>query len=268
MAYTAYNGSGAATDYGWNGIGNPSWITGTVTVNVQVLDPYSYTYQPLTLGTNITVSTPFFYNAGGDGSTGSVVMQAAGEGGYYAPARTSAKEIKNVAVSFGNEVFRDKLYISASEDALNEFEQDKDLMRMIMSNTPKVAQIFANAYDMKLSMVNAPLANDKAVYSLTLYAPEAGEYTISVPETENADIYLTKNGSVMWNLTLGACTLDMNKGNNEGYGLIIRAKAPNAATGIDNVQGDDVQCAKVIIDNNVYILRNGQMFDVTGKSVK
>ncbi|MBR6841237.1 MAG: hypothetical protein IKM77_02910, partial [Prevotella sp.] len=269
MGYKAYNGSGdPLKDFGWNGIGNPSWVSGTVTVNVQVLDPYSYTYQPLTSSTNITVSTPFFYNAGGDGSTGSVVMQDAGTGANYAPARTPANEIKNVAVSFGNEVFRDKIYISASEDALNEYEQDKDLVRMIMSNTPKVAQIFGNAYGMKLSMVNAPMANDQAEYSLTLYAPNAGEYTISAPEMEDADIFLTYEGSIIWNLSMSDYTNNFAKGNNEGYGLILVKKAPQVVTGIDNAEANEAGVQKVIINDHVYILRAEQMYDVTGKMVK
>lgn len=269
MGYKAYNGSGdPSKDFGWNGIGNPSWVSGTVTVNVQVLDPYSYTYQPLTSSTNITVSTPFFYNAGGDGSTGSVVMQDAGTGANYAPARTPANEIKNVAVSFGNEVFRDKIYISASEDALNEYEQDKDLVRMIMSNTPKVAQIFGNAYGMKLSMVNAPMVNDQATYGLTLYAPNAGAYTIAVPEMENADIYLTYEGSIIWNLSMGEYTSDFAKGNNEGYGLLLVKKAPQVTTGVENAEANETGVQKVIINEHVYILRAEQMYDVTGKLVK
>lgn len=268
MGYTAYNGSGdPSKDFGWNGIGNPSWVSGTVTVNVQVLDPYSYTYQPLTSSTNITVSTPFFYNAGGDGSTGSVVMQNAGTGANYAPARTPANEIKNVAVSFGNEVFCDKLYISASEDALNEYEQDKDLVRMIMSNTPKVAQIFGNAYGMKLSMVNTPLVNDKATVALDLYAPEAGEYTISIPAVEEYTVYLTREGKVIWNLSMSEYTGSFEKGNNAGYGIRI-VKAPQVGTDIDNIYENASGVQKVVIDEHVYILRGEQMYDVNGKMVK
>ena len=40
------------------------------------------------------------------------------------------------------------------------------------------------------------------------------------------------------------------------------------ATGMDNVQGDDVQCTKVLIDGQMYILRANRMYDVTGKLVK
>ena len=266
-ALEAYSGSGESTDQGWNGVGNPTLRYGTVNQKAQVLDPVSYTYVPYLAGNmNFVVGTPFFVQAESDGT----MTMGAVDGGkpYYAPARKEANEIKDIQVTFGNEDFSDRLYISASEDATNEYQIGKDLVKMTMTNTPSVAQIFGKAYNAKLCMVNAPMVNDQASYDLTLYAPEAGEYMLSVPEMDNADIYLTKDGSIMWNLTLGACTLDMNKGNNEGYGLIIRAKAPNTATGIDELNASEAGAQKVIIDNNVYILRDGQMFDVTGKSVK
>ena len=40
------------------------------------------------------------------------------------------------------------------------------------------------------------------------------------------------------------------------------------ATGIGNVQGDDVQCTKVLIDGQMYILRGEKMYNVNGQVVK
>ena len=117
-------------------------------------------------------------------------------------------------------------------------------------------------------MVYAPMANDQAVYDLTLYAPKAGEYTIAAPAMENADLYLTYEGSIIWDLSKGEYINEFAKGNNEGYGLLLQAKMPMTPTGIEDVQGDNVQCTKVVIDEHVYILRGGQMYDVTGKAVK
>ena len=262
-----YASSTGGNDNGWNGVGNPTLMYGTVDQNVQVLNPVSYTYEPYTAGNqNFVVGTPFFVQAASDGT---MTMSAAdGSKQYYAPARQSAKEIKDVKVTFGNEEYTDKLYISASEDALNEYETGKDLAKMTMTSTPKVAQIFGKAYNAKLCMVYAPMANDQAVYDLTLYAPKAGEYTIAAPAMENADLYLTYEGSIIWDLTMGAYTNNFAKGNNEGYGLLLQAKMPMTPTGVDEVQSDKVQCTKVVIDEHVYILRGGQMYDVTGKAVK
>ena len=45
-------------------------------------------------------------------------------------------------------------------------------------------------------------------------------------------------------------------------------KAPGAATGTENIEAAEAGAQKVVINNNVYILRNEQMYDVTGKAVK
>lgn len=46
------------------------------------------------------------------------------------------------------------------------------------------------------------------------------------------------------------------------------AQAPQTPTGLDNVQGDNVQSAKVLIDGKMYILRGEKMYDATGRLVK
>ena len=267
MAYTAFGGTDANPNYGWNGIGNPSWVSVTVGFPVQVLDPFSYEYQTLTAGTVISASTPFFYKAN---ATSTMTMTESDANAQYAPARTPADEIKNMAVSFGNEVFADKLYVTASEDALNSYEQDKDLVKMTMSNTPKVAQIFGDAYGMKLSMVNTPLVNDKAEVALTLYAPQAGEYTIAAPKMSNAEVYLMREGTVIWNLSTSDYTADFDKGNNAGYSIMIQARAPQIITDLENINALDGEngVQKLLIDGQIYILRNEKMYDVNGKMVK
>lgn len=40
------------------------------------------------------------------------------------------------------------------------------------------------------------------------------------------------------------------------------------ATGVDNVQGDNVQCTKVLVNGQLFILRGEKMYDATGKLVK
>ena len=42
----------------------------------------------------------------------------------------------------------------------------------------------------------------------------------------------------------------------------------NTATGVDQVQGDEVQSTKVLINGQMYIYRNGKMYDAQGKLVK
>ena len=42
----------------------------------------------------------------------------------------------------------------------------------------------------------------------------------------------------------------------------------DAAQGIEDVQGDNVQSAKVLINGNLYILRGENVYDATGRMVK
>ena len=264
-AFTAYSGTGADEDQGWNGLGNPSWSKSKVGYPVQVLDPYTYTYVPINANEyNFAPCTPFFYRAGDNGT---MEMADADAEQNYAPARTSANEIRNMAVRFGNEVYKDQLYVSASEDALNTYEYDKDLVKMTMTNVPKVAQIFGEAYGMKLCMVNTPMENDNAEVALDLYTPAAGEYTISVPAVEGYNVYLVREGSIIWNLSTSEYTADFDKGNNAGYSIRI-VRAPQMPTDLGNIYDAANGVQKVVIDDNVYILRNEKMYDVTGKMVK
>ena len=266
----AASGDGVSTDAGWNGVGNPTLTYGKVGVEVQVLDPGSYTFVKKDANsTNFVVGTPFFYQAA---AAGSISMLEANAGASYAPRRVAANGFEKIKVAFGNEEFTDYLDVSASEEALNEYQIGKDLAKMTMTNTPKVAQIFGKAYNTKLCMVHAPMVNNQAEVALELYAPQAGTYTISVPtEREDASLYLTKDGNIIWDLTMSPYEAEFGKGATEGYGLMLVRKAPQVTTGvetIDNSQFTIRNCQKVILNDHVYILRDGQLYDVTGKAVK
>ena len=267
ISYAAYQvGEGEDSDKGWNGIGNPTLFYGQININVQVLNPSTYTYEVKTANsTNFVVGTPFFYQAS---TTSTISMSAASGSAFYAPKRQAENEIKDVEISFGNEEFKDHLYISAREEATNNYEIGKDLAKMMMTSTPSVAQIYGKAYNTNLCMIDAPLVNDQATYKFTLYAPTAGEYTITAPNMENVDIYLTKDDAIIWNISEDGYTLDMQQGFTTGYGLLLQVKAPEIATDIDNLSGNASGVQKVVIDDHVYILRGEKMYDTTGKIVK
>ena len=50
--------------------------------------------------------------------------------------------------------------------------------------------------------------------------------------------------------------------------LGVGGNAPQVATGVENVQGDNVQCTKVLINGQLYIMYNGTMYNVQGQLVK
>ena len=42
----------------------------------------------------------------------------------------------------------------------------------------------------------------------------------------------------------------------------------NAAQGLEDVQGDNVQCTKVLVEGQLYIIRGENVYDATGRLVK
>ena len=50
--------------------------------------------------------------------------------------------------------------------------------------------------------------------------------------------------------------------------IIMDVHGQNATTGFGEVQGDDVQCTKMLINGQIFILRGEKMYDTTGRLVK
>ena len=275
VSYTTASGEGAS---GWNGVGNP---------NLQVSHQNDYSYLQFldhddncfrartAATTDLLVGTAFMVQVAESTENITITTGANdGEGNIaLAPAR-EPKAIENTIfevklVNAETNRTEDNLFLTAREDATNEYEIGRDVTKMSMG-TAKCAQMWVPAYGTNLCAADFQLVNNKATYPMTINAPSAGTYTISTTATENATLYLTKNGRIYWNLTMGACELDLAQGQNNEYGLVLRAEVPAVTTGIENgelLNGENgVQ--KVIIDEHVYILRGGEMYDMTGKMVK
>lgn len=263
-ALIAHDGSGTDTDKGWNGVGNPTLAYGSVAHAVQVLNPKTYTYETHTANeTNFTVGTPFFIQAD---ENGSMIMADANASNYYAPARQQTTDVK-AKVYLSNENYTDRLYIHATDDATTTYEIGKDLVKMTMTNTPSVPQLFARAYNTDLCMIHTPLSNDEAVVALKLYAPADGEYTLSAEAQNGETIYLLKDNAIVWDLTASEYTIYLSQGNTEVYGVAIK-RAPQVETGVNDGATIQTLPSKVILQGNLYILHNGQVYDAMGKCVK
>ncbi len=264
-ALIAHNGSGTNTDKGWNGVGNPTLAYGSVAQAVQVLNPETYTYETHEANaTNFTVGTPFFIQAAVNGSM--TMEDANASKPSYTPARQQTTEVK-AKVYLSNDNYTDRLYITATDDATTTYEIGKDLVKMTMTNTPSVPQLFARAYNTDLCMIHTPLSNDEAVVALNLYAPADGEYTLSAEAQNGETIYLLKDNAIVWDLTASEYTIYLSQGNTEVYGVAIK-RAPQVETGVNDGATIQTLPSKVILQGNLYILHNGQVYDAMGKCVK
>jgi len=250
---------------GWNAVGNPTLCHGTVDFMVQTLEP-TYTYAVHQANSTVfPVGVAFFIQTDEDRT---MIMKEA-----TVPNKLRAKEEQwqqdiSMCIRLSDSTYTDKLYVSASEDALDEYEIGKDLVKMAMTNAPCVPQISAPFYKSNMCAVYCPFTNDEVAVPLTLYAPSAGQYSLSVQCDDQVDVYLVQNNTLIWNLSAGAYDIDLAKGNTQDYKVVIRPKqqTPTGVRAAPITQDSGVE--KVILNQHLYVLKNGRVYDATGRLIK
>ena len=160
-----------------------------------------------------------------------------------------------------------KVYVLPEEDKANEYMKGHDLAKMGMSD--RKAQIWVNRYDNKLGLNTTAPIEGIAEFPISMYAPTAGDYTISLASHPNDEyiVYLTLNGEAIWNLSEIEYALTLNAGTHKNYGLRLRAhKVP---TSIDQAVVDaQGEIKKVIINDKVFIIRGENVYTIDGQLVK
>lgn len=196
-----------------------------------------------------------------------------------APARRAAKatdkEYLSLSdyyhVSIASESIKGgSVYVLPEEDKEDQYVIGHDLSKFGMST--KKPQIWVKRYDVNLGLNTTAPINDVAEFPVNLYAPASGEYTLSLAAQPDDDyiVYLTLNGEAIWNLSDGAYTLSLAAGTNKSYGLRLSAnKAPEVATGMDEAIIDaQGETKKVLINNQVFIIRGEKVYTIDGQMVK
>ena len=273
--YTA--GSGTTDDFGWNGLGNGTLQHGYITgafAHMQVYNHAENKYDLLT-GKNPTfaIGTSFFVQVDNTTPTMEWITTAANEDHpLYAPRR-AAESVEEFLLSLREENqfdACDHFYISESEEATETYVIGHDLRKMGNPTEAKTAQMWATKNGKKLCDIETRIVNYGVSSNLNFFAPQAGSYELTVEEMpEDAALYLTYNGAIIWDLTASPYMLDLTKGTTVGYGLRIAARrSPQVTTGIETVNAEN-GARKVLIDNKIYIVTpEGKMYDVVGKSMK
>lgn len=284
-------GTGDNKDGNWNGIANPRTYyasLGTGASYAQVLnngslDDYQVNHpenNPVYKTINLASSTfnvgkPLFVQAVNPQSV--IVNKAASANIVYsAPKRDRANNMPEgidavFAVTIGTETNHaaDNLFIQATEDEKEDtYVIGQDLAKGGVAKT--IPQLWINRYDAKLSVNTQALLNGVAEYPLGISVPANGEYTISnVNDNDDYTLYLTLNGEAIWDLSDAPYTLDLTKGTTNAYGLRISAKAPQVVTGVDEAVVDAKgETKKVLINNQVFIIRGNEVYTIDGQLVK
>lgn len=264
------NSNTSSEEGGWNGVANNgltnNQLSGDFTY-IQTLNSEGNSFEsakadekPLAIGNAAMVQVS---------ESGSVVV---GETSSAVAARrmgeTASTEFINVRLYKENQNQHvDQIFIRASEDAAEQYVAGIDLSKATMG-TPKVARMWVNDYDLQLVANEARMNNNQAIFSLGMSAPANGEYTIALDETPaDAIVYLTMNGSAIWNLNIAPAPISLSKGTENSYGLRLVRKINNVVTGFDEaVLNGNVQ--KVILNDHLYIIRDGKVYSAHGHVIK
>lgn len=266
----AVSNTGDETNGGWNGVANNGLTDNQLSGDfklIQTLNSVKNSFEsaeaskkPLAIGNAAMVQVS---------KEGSVVV---GETPSAVAARrmgeAASTEFINVRLYKENQNQHvDQIFIRASEDAAEQYVAGIDLSKATMG-TPKVARMWVNDYDLQLVANEARMNNNQAIFSLGMSAPANGEYTIAIDDTPNdAIVYLTMNGSAIWNLNIAPAPISLSKGTENSYGLRLVRKINNVVTGFDEaVLNGNVQ--KVILNDHLYILRDGKVYSAHGHVIK
>lgn len=263
-------------DANWNAIANPALYKAYMYAGTDPLgfyyisendefDWYHLNEEKLVVGEAVYIQAP---------TTGTIVANSSKYAA--APRRAKAEQATSFDVQItaaGTTKRADHISVQIDENKEeNKYVIGKDLTKFGVS--AKLAQMWINRYDVKLCFNTIAPEGDNTSFPMSIYAPKAGEYTIAIERevaTEDYALYLTYNGEAIWNLSDGAYTANLNKGTDANYGLRISVrKAPEVATGMDEAVVDSKEAAayKVLINNQVFIIRGEKVYSIDGQLVK
>lgn len=275
---------GDATNGGWNGIANPATYHTLLATGVDMIQIHDGgeighdTYDAYPIASYKFVVGKAGYVQVTDEHSILDVDEAGDQDPipspvHAAPRRSNgitASELYTVELSSEN-MRTDRVYVKADEDKADEYTIGSDVMKL--STSQARPQIWVEQYNVKLCKSTMAPVNGQTVYPLGLYAPVAGEYTItnnqSAEVEEENTLYLTYDGLPIWNLTDAPYSIQLEKGTSMHYGLLlVRNYAPSVTTGTEEIQTGLQAAQKVLWNNQVYILRGGEVYTATGKKVQ
>jgi hypothetical protein len=214
-----------------------------------------------------------------------VVINAAGSEGVITPVAApkrnaqratekrylSLNDYYHVTIQGVNETRAGHLYVLPEEDKADEYVIGHDLVKMGMSAS--ASQIWIKRYGVNLCMHTAAPFDGVTEIPVKLYAPVAGEYSITNVQSpitnEDYTVYLTRDGEAIWNLSNSPYSMTLSSGTNSNYGLRISAKVPQVTTGIDEAIIDaQGETRKVLINDKVYIIRGDKAYSIDGQTAK
>jgi len=281
-AHGDYNLSASAegddTDRGWNSLGNGTMeyiaLDNAPAGLVQMFDHQHNVYKTVIADESAFVVGAAYFVQVAESSV--LNISSAGENATLrrAPQReqSNSDDTRIVLNLNANGKNLDMMVITCDDEATYNYTIGKDVQKMGKTTGASIARLWTSAKDANLCAYNAPYLNNQAIIPLNIYAPAAGEYTLALTNIPNEDVYLRRNGAIIWNMEMGDYSADFEAGTDDSYDLLVIRHAPNTATQIDAIDGENekngtIFVEKMIVDEQLYILRDGTLYDAQGRVV-
>ena len=278
--YTAKDSKNAS----WNGIANPATYHAYINANVmnystnvsnvgQVYNAETRTYSVVNMDEhNLIVGQPIFVQA--IETNTSVVAYAAHDDAFHAaPRRAKVQDASlthyELMIAPNEEEVTDRIFVGIDEDKeTNEYIIGQDLAKMGVSDI--VPQMWVDRYNSKMCINTVAPVNNRADYPLSISVQKSGAYDLFIDDQPDDEtmLYLTYDGEAIWNLSYGGYVANLEAGTNTHYGLRI-VRTPKVSTGIEETtiqNGEAIR--KVIVDDKVYIIRNNEIYSITGQKAQ
>ena len=272
-----FDGSTDETNHNWNGIAN-SYLKHVTTENTV---SYAYRYKNVNIDQNKTGQWELVTNfAGSKFVVGQPVMVQVPQSGSsivwnapssLAPLRKMAADgdIDRAEVVLTSATgLTDRILCVVNDEAKDEYTLGDDLVKF--TNGDNLPQLWINNYKHALAVNTIRLENNVANYPLTIVSPKAGDYKLSLVNclATGIHLYLTFNGEAIADLTEGEYTLSLGKETSKAYGLRLVRGPRGTVTGVDEALGGKENVEKVVMDGVLYIIRQGKVYDASGRLVK
>lgn len=172
-----------------------------------------------------------------------------------------------------NEKMIDRTYVvlSNDEEVSANFAFGEDMVKEF--NARKAAIFNYTADNVGVAGNTMPMSEQTTVIPVGLEIPTAGEYTFAIPDgTEGIGVILVDNvANTRTNLSALDYTVNLTTGTHDGRFVLEISPIHNATTGIEAVSDEGLEITgarKMIIDQKLYIVKDGKLFDATGKRVE
>lgn len=183
------------------------------------------------------------------------------------------KEVEFCIELTQNETMLDRTFINLSDDEAVSagFAFNEDMTKEFSGNKPAIYTFIDT--DVVAAGNTLPMSDQKTIVPLGVETKQAGDYTIAIPNGTNGVgvTLIDEETGVHTSLSALDYTINLPAGKHDNRFFLEISPIKTTPTGIEDVQGDNVQSAKVhkvMIDGILYIVKDGKIFDARGARLR